>query len=77
MTGLLYRGLADIELWTIEDGTHSWPVRKATTPAAGTPSEPSFSASEAIWRFFSTRPRRKTFLATGEQVESVRPVRLR
>ncbi|VVB44284.1 protein of unknown function [Beijerinckiaceae bacterium RH CH11] len=77
VTGLLYRGLADIELWTIEDGTHSWPVRKATTPAAGTPSEPSFSASEAIWRFFSTRPRRKTFLATGEQVESVRPVRLR
>ena len=62
VTGYRWAGVADIELWLVEEGYHFWPggERLTTQSLGGVPrpsQEPAFSASERIWRFFATHPR--------------------
>ena len=59
--GTLWRGAADVELWLVKNGGHSWPGarRDPTWPGEVVPPVTGFSASEEIWRFFASRPRRR------------------
>lgn len=58
VTGYRYFGAADVELWLVEGGYHSWPGgRRHGTQATGQPAPAGFSASERIWRFFAAHSR--------------------
>lgn len=57
--GRLWRGAADMELWLVEGGGHSWPGRRRDPASGEVAQAQGFSASEQIWRFFSTTPRRR------------------
>ncbi|HJP00297.1 MAG TPA: PHB depolymerase family esterase [Planctomycetota bacterium] len=55
------QGGADVVLWTLEDGGHTWPGGESTRAerrsGAGDVSK-AVKASKAMWRFFSTHPMR-------------------
>ena len=49
-----YDGAADVELWLVEGGAHVWPGARYSVAEADRPMpKGSFSATEAIWDFFS------------------------
>ena len=53
-TGFRWTGAADIELWLLENGYHSWPGgERIATPSPDGTAGPVFLANERIWRFFA------------------------
>jgi polyhydroxybutyrate depolymerase len=67
VTTYRYVGQADVQLWLVEGGRHSWPggvadrSKKAKAPTQTAP----FSASEAIWRFFASSVDARSRLKDG------------
>lgn len=59
VTGYLYHGAADVELWLVERGGHAWPGgKRGAAHARDKPVETGgFSASEKLWNFFSSHSR--------------------
>ena len=58
VTGYRYSGAADVELWLVEGGYHSWPGGSSTAgPDIDSPGlQNGFSASQKIWSFFAAHP---------------------
>ena len=58
VTAYHHRGAADVELWLVEGGYHSWPGGSTAVSADEDLLGPQggFSASETIWSFFAARP---------------------
>lgn len=70
IVGTLWRGAADVELWLVDGGGHFWPGgwRDPTRLGFEPAQTDGFSASEEIWRFFSTRPRRRLLAGAPQAV---------